>query len=176
MAHYLDALPKKPGKGLVVHALLAGIVGPYLVLVVMSFLGLGASIEINPIRYGLIQPFGMLLFGFPIISVFAVLSFFPLLGVLACKRPAVQTRAFLWVGGLLGLLVGIWVVWTGMDSDEGIVMVMATTLIGVLCGYLDHLAWRQPEPKKGEDAAPNMSVSADHDPRERGSRPLNTSR
>ena len=155
MVHYLDALPKKPGKGLLVHGLLAAIVGPYLVLVVMSFLGLGAFIEINPIRYGLVQPFGMLLFGFPIIAIFAVLSFFPLLGVLAVKSPVGQRRAFLWVGGLLGLLVGIWVVWTGMDSDEGIVIVMATTLIGVLCGYLDHLAWRQPEPKKDGDAAPN---------------------
>ncbi len=176
MAHYLDALPKKPGKGLLVHALLAAVVGPYLVLVVMSFLELGAYIEINPIRHGLVQPFGMLLFGFPVIAIFAVLSFFPLLGVLAVKSPVGQKRAFLWVGGLLGLLVGIWVVWTGMDSDEGIVMVMATTLIGILCGYLDWLAWRQPESRNGGVAAPNLAIPGDRDPRERGSRPLNSNR
>lgn len=63
-----------------------------------------------------------------------------------------------------------------MDSDEGIVMMMATTLIGVLCGYLDWLAWRQSQPKNSGDAMPNMGVAGDCDPRERGSRPLNTRR
>ena len=37
-------------------------------------------------------------------------------------------------------------------------------------------AWRELEETAEQSGAPNTSVSADHDPRERGSRPLNTDR
>ncbi len=137
-------LPPKRAIGFAVHFLMAAILGPYLVLVVFSFLEFGARAEVEPVRILLVQPLGMLAFGFPVVFVFSVLSVFPLLGVLGIKTAAKRKHAFLLVGGLLGLLVGVGLLWSGMELGSGLVLTIAACLIGVWCGHLDWLAWRQP--------------------------------
>ena len=123
------------------HFFLAAFLGPYLVGVVFSFFELGAMAEIRPFRTLIVFPFSMLLLGFPVVLVFAILTFFPLQGVLQIKNPVKQRNAFLWVGGLLGVLVGLGLTWSGVKLEVKIAITAVSLLISIGCGWLDWRVW-----------------------------------
>jgi len=125
---------------------LAAFLGPYLVGVVFSFFELGAMAEIQPFRTLVVLPFSMLIYGFPVVLVLAILTFFPLQAVLRIKNSVKQRNAFLWVGGLLGVLVGLGLTWSGVKLEVRIAITTASLLIGIGCGWLDWRVFhRQPE-------------------------------
>ena len=124
------------------HVFLAALLGPYLVGIAFSLLELRVLAEFQPAQTLLVYPLQILFSGFPIIFLFTVLSFFPLLAVLRINNRGIQRSAFLAVGGFLGFLVGGTLAWLIPGAANGVMITTSSVLVGVGCGFLDWLVWR----------------------------------
>ena len=85
---------------------------------------------------------GAMLFGAPIILLFAAVSFIPLFELAKIRERRNRAIGFSLMGALLGFLAGMWAVESDLGNPRSWVLVLEAVFVGTLCGYLDSLAWR----------------------------------
>jgi len=124
------------------HVVLAAVLGPYAMSVAFGLLESNVISEYRPEFVFVKYPLQIFVFGFPVIFLFAVLSFFPLLAVLRISNPRSKRTAFLAVGASLGLLVGGCLAVLVPGLANAMFLVMAGILVGLGCGVFDWLIWK----------------------------------
>jgi len=133
---------KKKAARFIGHTVLVAVLGPYAMSVAFGLLELNVISEYRPEFIFVDYPLQILVFGFPVIFLFAVLSFFPLLAVLRISNPRSKRSAFLAVGASLGLLVGGCLAVLVPSRVNAVFLVMAGIFVGLCCGFFDWLIWK----------------------------------
>ena len=127
------------------HLLVASVLGPYVFAVGFGLLEFNVRSNFEPRFVLLDYPMQMLVFGAPVVLVFAILSSFPLIAILRIKNPGSRRRAFVIAGGALGLMVGGAFGCLVPGGGNAAYVVAFGVAVGLGCGVLDWIIWRPGE-------------------------------
>ena len=125
------------------HTFVAALLGPFLVCLLFVASQIAESSWLDDPATVFLSAGVMMVFGAPIIFVFVVVTFPLLFQVVRIRAPRSRTIAFSAAGSSLGFLVGVWMVHSDLNKPTSWVLVAGVVLIGLICGYLDSLAWRK---------------------------------
>ena len=135
-------------RGLWGHFLVVQIAGPYTV----GFVFVLASALQGDIEKGLLVN---LLFGPLVLQVFAlpfsipvtIVTLLPAVVFAEIRSKALRRLAFVASGGLVGAMIGAWVVLCWGDLSDSPIVPFGTTLAGLICGYAEGDVWATPSDK-----------------------------